>query len=139
MRAALVCLAALLFAGNAHAYPVPARPWDQTLIFDNSSTPLVADYRGVNVVHMSFTEMSESIAHGVTPTLAALEYERMAATGVHQIHTWYGPDWACGTSYPDQASCDYSSTKMQAFYSWLQKTKDAGIEVYLRLGLQQLV
>ena len=95
------------------------------------NTAISSNFLGVNAVYHGFSYMPESINNGMTTNLRAIEMARLSKIHLHIARTWYGSDWAMpvwGGAY------DWNSTKMVAFYNWVQDMKDRNIDVVLSLG-----
>jgi len=97
-----------------------------TLTVD-TSTVIQSNFLGIGGVYHGFAFMPETDAKGYNDTLRDVEFSRVANMNLPLARTWYRADWACGQSgYP---SYDWNSTKMTAFYNWLQAMKDRNVDV----------
>lgn len=119
-RAALVLLASLIsFDANA-------------IRFNNNVAPYQSDFRGVNAVHMGFCYLPELASYGMTTALCAEEAARASRSGSRMARTWLDVTWACPSYWA--GGCDWNSTKMTAFYSWLSDMRSYGINVAVTTG-----
>lgn len=107
----------------------PARA--ATTLTVNTSTVLQNNFLGIGGVYHGFTYMPESNAKGMTDPLRTLEFDRISALKLSIARTWYGSDWAMPTW---GGSYDWNSTKMTAFYQWLQAMKNRNVDVVISAG-----
>jgi uncharacterized protein (TIGR03437 family) len=86
-------------------------------------------FLGVNAVYHGFAFMPEDVNKGMTDATRQIEFDRVSRMGLHIARTFYRPDWACPQAIT--GTCDWNSTKMQAFYQWLGVMKSIGVTVSL--------
>ena len=97
----------------------------------NTGNVIQSNFLGTNAVYHGFSYMPESNAQGMTDDLRALDFDRVRGINLHIARTWYGSDWAMPTW---GGAYDWNSTKMDAFYNWLQAMKDRGVAVSISAG-----
>ena len=90
------------------------------------------NFLGLSGTYHGFAFMPEQVARGMNDADRKREFDRVKSMGLNIARTWYRPDWACGAKISDPF--DWNSTKMQAFYAWLQVMKDNDVDVALQLG-----
>ena len=102
------------------------------LIVNNTSGQIVqSGFRGIGANYMGFAEMADLAAWGMTAPLKAIEYQRVADSGVGTVSTWWGADWIEPT-YP-VGSYNFTSTRELAFEAWLTEMQSLGIKVVIKL------
>lgn len=97
----------------------------------NTTAVAQNDFIGLSGVYHGFTYMPESTSKGMTDALRTIEFDRVVTQKLRLARTWYGSDWAMPTY---GGAYDWNSTKMTAFYNWLQAMKDRGVDVALSAG-----
>lgn len=95
-------------------------------------TVIQDDFLGVNAVYHGIAFMPEQVHRGMNAADRAREFERVERMGLNIARTWYRPDWACGSDL--MAPFDWDSTKMNAFYAWLDEMQRQGVDVALQAG-----
>lgn len=104
-------------------------PVGSSFTFNNGAPQ--QEWSGVNADYFDFAAMPESNTFGMTAALRTIEYQRTADSGIKIARTWFGLDWAC-PAWPTTAGCpDYTTTKMLAFFNWIDAMQAAGINVAL--------
>ena len=126
----VILIASLLLCFNFRLQPALAT--NSVTLSVDTSTVIQDNYLGTGAVYHGFAFMPESISKGYDSTLQEIEFGRVADMELSIARTWYRPDWACGQSgYP---SYDWNSTKMTAFYNWLDEMQDIGVDVAINAG-----
>ncbi len=97
----------------------------------NFGSVIQNNFLGLGAVYHGFSYMPESNAKGMTDALRTIEFDRVSRAKLNISRTWYGSDWAMPTW---GGAYDWNSTKMTAFYQWLQAMKDRNVQVALNLG-----
>lgn len=90
------------------------------------------NYLGTGAVYHGFAYMPESISKGYDSTLQEVEFGRISDMELNLARTWYRPDWACGQA--GYSGYDWNSTKMTAFYNWLDEMQNTGVDVAINSG-----
>jgi hypothetical protein len=107
----------------------------QTLAADEElevdfSTVIQDDFLGVNAIYHGFAFMPES--SGMSSADREREFDRVQRSKLKIARTWYRPDWVCGDDLKN--TWDWESTKMEAFYDWLDVMKALNVDVALQAG-----
>ena len=102
-----------------------------TALSVNTGSVIQPDFLGLGAVYHGFSYMPESNAQGMTDSLRTIDFDRVNRAQVRIARSWYGSDWAMPTW---GGAYDWNSTKMTAFYTWLQAMKDRGVDVGLNMG-----
>lgn len=97
----------------------------------NFGSVIQDNFLGLGAVYHGFSYMPESNAQGMTDALRTTEFDRVNRIKLNIARTWYGSDWAMPTW---GGAYDWNSTKMTAFYQWLQAMKDRNVQVALNVG-----
>jgi hypothetical protein len=103
-----------------------------TMLSVDLSTVIQDDFLGVNAVYHGLAFMPEQVNRGMNAMDRAREFDRVDRMGLNIARTWYRPDWACGSDLMN--AFDWNSTKMNAFYDWLDEMQKRGVDVALQAG-----
>ena len=109
---------------NGVKTPVCLKVCNDSVLLDN--------FLGVNGVYHGFAYMPEQINKGMNEKDRQREFSRVKNMDLKIARTWYRADWACGDNmYND---FNWETTKMKAFYLWLDKMKELKVDVALQAG-----
>jgi hypothetical protein len=103
------------------------RDVEQTVTFANNVAPFQDDWLGVCANHSHMPA-----AYGQTTQQRTEEWDRVAASGVKVVSTWYDESLAM-PSYPS-GTPDWTSDDMVGFYAFLQAMKDRDVKVMIKMA-----
>ncbi|MDP4192283.1 MAG: right-handed parallel beta-helix repeat-containing protein [Bacteroidota bacterium] len=112
----------------------PDRSFDKNTprLFVHSNEILMDNFLGVNGVYHAFAFMPELAKKGMNNEDIEREFSRVKYMSLNIARTWYRPDWACEKKLYE--GYNWESTKMKAFYKWLDKMKEINVDVALQAG-----
>lgn len=93
---------------------------------------LINDFLGVNGVYHGFAYMPEQTDKGMNENDRQREFSRVKNMDLKIARTWYRQDWACGDNIYNEFN--WETTKMKAFYLWLDKMKELNVDVAIQSG-----
>ena len=97
-----------------------------------NDTVIMKEFLGVNGVYHGFAYMPEQINKGMNENDRQREFSRVKNMDLKIARTWYRADWACGDNMYNEFN--WETTKMKAFYLWLDKMKELKVDVALQAG-----
>lgn len=94
--------------------------------------PIMDNFLGVNATYHGFAFQPEHSSLAMTNDDRTREFRRIQNMDFKIARTWYRPNWACSTTIYD--NFNWESSKMQAFYLWLDKMKQLNVKVAIQAG-----